>query len=79
MEGLGPAWRVYMVTLGERMLVGSGGRRGERGKRKEKEKGTYGDITINENKNAVLSQFIAVSSTLKYAAASAEIGAKVNH
>jgi hypothetical protein len=29
------------------------------------EERTYGQITINENKNPVLSQFIAVSVTLK--------------
>jgi hypothetical protein len=41
--------------------------------------GTYGEITINANKNPVLNQLIADSSTSKNSAAVAEMGAKVNH
>jgi hypothetical protein len=40
---------------------------------------TYGDIATKENRNAVLSQLIAVSETLKYSAAVALTGANVNH
>lgn len=40
---------------------------------------TYGEMTINANRNPVLSQLIAVSETLKYSAAVAETGANVNH
>ena len=62
---------VHIVTLHSQLAVyiyiGMGG-----GK-------TYGQITINENKNPVLSQFIAVSVTLKYSADFVETGAKVNH
>ena len=40
---------------------------------------TYGVIGIKAKKNAVLSQLIAVSDTLKYSADFVETGANVNH
>lgn len=69
MLSLGPRFSVHITTLES----------GQASPQNWRMANTYGLMTTKANKNAVLSQLMAVSEVSKYSAAVVERAAKVNH